>query len=129
MAKFLLAFVLLFSFSFAYTPYKKEYRQGVKLFLKKQYKKAFPHLNKAYKLGSYEAAYLLAQMYCKGLGVKKDLNAAKLLAEYAIANGSLAAHCCLAKYYLLKNNKKEALNEYKEAKDLPECKGLAKKFH
>ncbi len=57
---------------------------GMKYFIKGQYNKAFPHFVKASNSGNKQAQFYLANMYEKGLGVKKNKKlASKLYKIYA----------------------------------------------
>lgn len=55
------------------------YDSGMNFFVKGQFKKALPYLTKASNSGNKQAQFYLANMYEKGLGVKKDLKMAKKL--------------------------------------------------
>ncbi len=58
--------------------------QGMKYFIKGQYHKALPHFVKASNNGNKQAQFYLANMYEKGLGVKKDKRmASKLYTLYS----------------------------------------------
>jgi len=50
-----------------------EYTKALALYQGKEYKKAFPTIEKEAKRGNKEAQYIMAQMYENGEGVKKDL--------------------------------------------------------
>ncbi len=57
---------------------------GMKFFIKGQYSKALPHFVKASNSGNKQAQFYLANMYEKGLGVKKNKKlASKLYKIYA----------------------------------------------
>jgi len=57
---------------------------GMKYFIKGHYNKALPHFIKASNSGNKQAQFYLANMYEKGLGVKKDKKmASKLYKLYA----------------------------------------------
>ncbi|OUR73828.1 hypothetical protein A9Q76_02035 [Arcobacter sp. 31_11_sub10_T18] len=57
---------------------------GMKFFIKGQYSKALPHFVKASNAGNKQAQFYLANMYEKGLGVKKNKKlASKIYKIYA----------------------------------------------
>jgi len=79
MRKLLLIFLLSSSFLSA-----SSVNLGMKFFIKGQYAKALPHFVKASNSGNKQAQFYLANMYEKGLGVKKNKKlASKIYKIYA----------------------------------------------
>ena len=76
--------------------------------LDKNYVAAFELLNSAYAAGQEQAAFPLATLYERGIGVKKDIDKAKALYKIAIDNGNvLNAGFNLALLLLDEGNDKE----------------------
>jgi len=76
------------------------FNTGMKYFIKGQHSKALPHFTNASNKGNKQAQFYLANMYEKGLGVKKDKKMAKKL----------------YKLYTSKSKKKTSLKVIKKAK-------------
>ena len=80
---------------------------GMKFFIKGQYKQAMPHFIKASNAGNKQAQFYLANMYEKGLGVKKDRKmASKLYKLYTAPSKSKTAIKSYPKKIKKKSRKK-----------------------
>jgi len=99
---------------------------GMKYFIKGNYSQALPHFVKASNAGNKQAQFYLANMYEKGLGVKKDKKMAsklyKLYAKNSKVKTSIKAKTKVStkKVYKKKRTTKKVAKRVKKKKiDLP----------
>lgn len=74
--RFKTVLILLFLLSLALKAGEEDYIKGIKLYLSKQYDKAFPIIHNEAKQDNKAAQYRLAEMYKHGYGVKQDFKQA-----------------------------------------------------
>ncbi|WP_201353883.1 tetratricopeptide repeat protein [Hydrogenimonas urashimensis] len=122
----LLPFILIFpllSVASYFSDGMRAYKQG-------NYKEAKAQFEQAIEEeGSEQANFFLGLLYLKGMGVERDISAAKRFLAKAAEAGNARAKCYLAEAYLLQNqsDKQVALKLLKEGKNAgaSECLEIA----
>jgi len=113
--------ILLFIFITTSILCADSFDKGMSYFIKGQYQKALPHFTKASNNGHKQAQFYLANIYEKGLGVRKNPKmAAKLYKKYTSKKISKTNIKTITKFpkkaVVKKKVKKKAVTKVKSAK-------------